>query len=158
MKEIWKPIKNPNYSDIFRVSNFGNVKRIKKFNKWSSGGTKCDILLKPYENHKGYLSVWLIANGARKSVFVHRLVALAFIDNPNNYPQVNHIDGNKKNNCVQNLEWCTSKQNIKHAMDNGLFMANLKTRPVYQFSLDGNLIREWKSGMDASRFLDVKNV
>lgn len=71
-------------------------------------------------NRKGYVKVTLCTNGVTKDFSLHRLVASTFIPNPNNLPQVNHIDGNKLNNNVSNLEWCTSSQNIKHAYDNGI--------------------------------------
>ena len=75
--------------------------------------------LKPAKNHGGYLTVCLSSkNGERKRFYIHRLVAFAFIDNPNNYPQVNHKDENKENNNIDNLEWCTSKYNNNYGTHN----------------------------------------
>lgn len=99
--EIWKEINGyPNY----QISNFGNVKSLKN-NK---------ILKFSLEQYK---RCSLYKEGKRKTFRVHRLVANAFIPNPNNYKTVNHIDGNKYNNCVDNLEWCTLSYNIKHSYD-----------------------------------------
>ena len=106
MVEIWKPIEN--YED-YSISNFGNV--------YSSKRTR---ILKPTNTTKGYIQVHLSKNGKVKNAPIHRLVAKAFIENVDNKPQVNHIDGNKKNNNVTNLEWCTNLENQRHARKIGL--------------------------------------
>lgn len=100
----WKIIKD--FED-YKVSNTGEVFSIKR-NK----------MLKPYEK-KNYLGVYLYQNNIRKFMTIHRLVALAFIDNPNNYPQINHKDENTKNNCVENLEWCSAKYNANYGNHKG---------------------------------------
>ena len=82
--------------------------------------------LKPQKNKNGYLKVRVNIEGKKMSFSIHREVAKAFIPNPENKPQVNHIDGNKGNNCVDNLEWCTNQENVNHAMRNGLWKNNLK--------------------------------
>lgn len=92
-------------------------------NVWSSKSGKMKIL-RSAKNRDGYLRVVLCKNISRKNISVHRLVALAFLPNPNNYPQVNHKNGIKSDNRLENLEWCSSYQNIIHAMNNGL--RNLK--------------------------------
>lgn len=105
MKETWKRFKNTTYS----VSSTGCV-----YNEYSGK------ILKPFPNNNGYLTVDLFHNTVRERVLVHRLVAIAFIPNPENKPFVNHIDGNKQNNCVENLEWCTPSENSIHAIETNL--------------------------------------
>ena len=114
VEEIWKDI--PNYEGVYKVSNLGNVKSFNNRIK-----DKNPIILKQTIDRKnGYLTVSLSKNGKKKIYRVHKLVASIFIDNFNNYPVINHKDGNKLNNCVDNLEWCTYKQNIIHSWKNGL--------------------------------------
>ena len=99
-------------------------------------------IIKPQKNSKGYLRVIL----GKKKYFIHRLVAGKYIPNPNNFPQVNHIDGNKLNNNVNNLEWCTNYQNRQHALKNGLHLkgeqcswAKLKRKDVDYIKENKNL-------------------
>ena len=109
--EKWRKIEGfPSYE----VSNLGNV-RSKGF-IMNNGYFRKGRVLKPYPDPKGYMKVEL--HGQIKKV--HRLVAEAFIPNPENKPQVNHIDGNKQNNCVENLEWVTNAENTQHAWNTGL--------------------------------------
>ena len=111
MKEIWKSLKNiVEHGDNYEVSDLGNVR---------NAVTK--KVLKGVKNHKGYLRVSLMLNGKPKHHFIHKLVALAFIPNPENKAQVNHKKGKEKdNNRVDNLEWATRSENMKHAYDTGL--------------------------------------
>lgn len=107
--EIWKKIKG--YDDYF-VSNKGRIKSCKN---------KKEKILKQSSDSRGqYLLIHLSKNGCCNTKLVHRLVASAFIENPNGYEQVNHKDCNKKNNNLENLEWCTMSYNLKHAYKNGL--------------------------------------
>ena len=107
--EIWKDVVG--YEGYYQVSNFGNIRSVDRviYSDKLHIGTKRKLdgkMLKPYVNAHGYLALTLTKNGKEKSLRVHRLVAEAFIKNPNNYDQINHIDGNKTNNKVENLEWC----------------------------------------------------
>ena len=112
---IWKPVKG--YEELYEVSDTGLVKSCErvvhdsyhKTNKLYGGK-----LLNPTLTEKGYLQVTL-NNKTQKTYGIHRLVAEAFISNPNNYHVVNHIDENKQNNNVENLEWCTQKQNLEYS-------------------------------------------
>lgn len=118
-EEIWKDIEG--YEGIYQVSNLGNVRvldrivnsAIKNNDKVKRKGQ----ILKQY-NKRGYLQVTLTVSNKRKYFNVHRLVAQAFIPNPNNLPQVNHRDENPKNNCVNNLEWCSAKYNANYGTRN----------------------------------------
>ena len=115
MDEIWKEIKG--YEGKYQVSNMGRVRSIPHeiVTQWGKYLTKGKILT-PRVSNTGYLRVHLsITRKTSKTISVHRLVAEAFIDNPFNLPEVNHIDGNKENNSVSNLEWCTGEYNRKHA-------------------------------------------
>jgi len=115
-QEVWKPIGG--YKGIYEISNKGKVKSL-NFNKISGRkGHKTPLnpkILKPFKNPKGYLLVNLHKNGKGKTIQVHRLVGIHFIINPNNKPQINHIDYNKTNNCINNLEWVTNLENRIHS-------------------------------------------
>lgn len=114
MEEQWKDIKG--YEGLYQVSNYGKVKRLehKECNSIQEVRILPERILKQTFNFRGYLKVGLSKDNKTKHVFVHRLVAGAFIDNPNNYPQVNHKDEDKTNNCVDNLEWCTNLYNANY--------------------------------------------
>ena len=106
MDEIWKDIEG--YEGLYQVSNLG---RVKSLNYKRSGREK---ILKPDKSKTGYLYLCLYKNNKRNHCRIHRLVANAFIENPNNYPYINHIDECKSNNNISNLEWCSPKYNINH--------------------------------------------
>ena len=116
MEEIWKDIKG--YEGRYQISNFGRVKSLiyskeKIMNIYN--------FRRDGEKGKGYWRVRLIKNSSYKYFFVHRLVAEAFISNPNNYATVNHINGIKTDNRIDNLEWCSLKENIQKAWETGLY-------------------------------------
>lgn len=145
--EVWKIIDEfPSYM----VSNLGRVKSL------DYNGTKKEKILKPIKQKKGYLKIGLYKNKKYYSRQIHRLVAITFIPNPNNEPQVNHIDGNKENNTVYNLEWCNNQYNQTHAINNGL----RAFKPVIQYSKDGVFIRKWIRATEASKTLciDVSHI
>lgn len=129
--ETWKEIEG--YENHYFVSNLGNVKTN---NHYGSGRT---AILKPAKDFKGYLRVALQKDLKLKTFKVHRLVASAFIKNEFNKPQVNHKDGNKNNNSVENLEWCTNKENAHHAIANGLFYFNTHKESINKLIKKGEL-------------------
>ncbi len=125
--EIWKDIKD--FEGYYQISNLGNVKSLDREMIVNGGIRKyySKSITQSIEKD-GYLTVTLWKNSKSKSFRVHRLVAEAFIENPNNYEIVNHLDGNKQNNTVGNLEWCTIKENTNHAFRTGLRKSGEKHR------------------------------
>ena len=115
--EIWKDIQG--YEGLYRVSSFGNVMSVGN-RDMPNGGLRPIKVLRLQEHRDGYLVARLYKDGKQKTHFVHRLVALAFLDNPNKKEQVNHKNGNKKENYVQNLEWNTRSENLSHAYNKRL--------------------------------------
>ena len=164
-KEIWKDV--PGYEGIYQVSSYGRIKSLKRVIMRKDGKpyTQVEKILKPGTNHKGYLGCSFRKNFVAKPVIVHRLVALAFIDNPNNLPQVNHKDGNKKNNRVENLEWITNYDNMQHSIITGIrnvkkITDNLKkvnSRKVNQYDSNGTFIKTWNSIKDIQMELKIPN-
>ena len=101
-------------------------------------------------SQQDYKFVGLIINGKQKRMRVHRMVALAFIDNPDNKPYVNHINGNRSDNNVENLEWVTPSENTQHAVDTGLFKSG-RARAVVQYNLNGEQMATFESASEAAR-------
>lgn len=161
MEEIWKDIKG--YEEYFEISNIGRVRRKPRIviNKWGTNTYIKEKIISQQISNKGYCKVTLRKkkNTDIKTFFVHRLVATHFIDNPELKQQINHIDGDKTNNGVQNLEFCTQSENIKHAYKTGLINKELKNnkicKPIIQYTLEGEFIREWESIKKASEMLDI---
>ena len=150
MKEIYKPIHG--YESKYMISNLGNVMSLDYQN------IRKPTVLNPVKHHLGYLFVHL---GQNKIKMVHTLVAEAFIPNPEGKKFVNHIDGNKQNNVVSNLEWVTTKENVNHAIRTGLRDPHknnhpkgknvVNSRSVDQYSLSGEFIKRWECVSDAAR-------
>lgn len=116
MKEVWRDVVG--YEGLYEVSNMGRVNSFPKLNN-KNPVYHSKRELKLVKNGDGYYRVSLSRDGCDKRVFVHKLVAQAFIKNPENKPQVNHKDSNIKNNTVGNLEWCTHSENMKHGYKYG---------------------------------------
>lgn len=149
-KEIWKPVKG--YEGLYEVSNLGRVKSLARTCKGRGNGRKPirERILCLEVSSGGYVLVRLSMDGRTKHCLVHRLVAEAFIPNPNNLPQVNHKNENKADNRVENLEWCTEKYNMNY----GECISKIKKnqphkRGVCQYDKDGVLLAEFQSIHDA---------
>lgn len=137
--------RNKNYG----VDEDGNVYSIKKNKK-----------LTPKKNHDGYLRIQLWKNGKCEFVSIHRLVAEEYVANPNNYPIVNHLDGDKQNNHYTNLEWCTQKDNIIHSWKNGFSTPrrnekDKRSKRIDQLTLEGEYITTFPSTMEIERQLGI---
>lgn len=155
MKEIWKDIKG--FEGFYQISNFGRVKSLDRF--VNGNHINCDYqfvkgkMLKLRKNRCGYWVVMLRKNRAFKTVLVHRLVAEAFIPNPNNLPYINHKDENPANSVVTNLEWCTAKYNLEYS-NVAERIQKTKFRKVIQFDMNMNEIRRWNSLKEAAAFIN----
>ena len=123
----------------YEVSNLGKVRNIK------SGR-----IIKPQLTHNGYLVHALCENNKRKNLYLHRIIATAFIDNPGEKPQVNHIDENKLNNDLSNLEWCTERENLIHGTRTKRVAEKLSQK-VIQLDLNDNILNVFKSMGQAER-------
>ena len=167
-KEIWKDIQN--FEGYYKVSNMGRVKSLKRtVRRGNNTLTIKESIMVPTPNSRGYLRVTLSKDGKRKQMFVHRLVMENFVPNSNNYPCINHKDENHINNKLENLEWCTYSYNntyndlhhrkmknynyeernkkVDYKRINEILM-QYRRKIVYQYDLEGNFIKEWKSGAE----------
>lgn len=149
MEEIWKPIKD--FENLYEVSNKG---RVKSLNYRHSGKEK---LIKISLDNLGYMHVGIFKEGKHYCKRVHRLVAEAFIPNPNNYKEINHINEDKTDNRVENLEWCTRKYNVNYGDRNYKMVKNRKgktaRKEVIQYTKEGKIIKKWDSITDVGKEL-----
>ena len=151
--EVFKDIEG--YEGLYRISNLGNVYSIRN-----------NRMIKGRFNTYKYVVVTLSKKGITKEFLVHRLVAQAFMPNPENKPTVNHIDGDKSNNNIKNLEWATYSEQSKHLYKIGLKSKpyqelnpmfkkygklHHKSKPVIQYDLDGNFIKKWENSYEVQR-------
>ena len=145
MDEIWRDIEG--YKGLYQISNKGHVKSL----KWGK-----ERILRPMINTSGYYCIILCNDSVKKAFQLHRLVAQAFIPNLYNKPQVNHLDENKLNNCVDNLEWATAKENINFGTRNER-SGYSRSKPIFQYSKSGEFIREWQGAHEVERVLGIGN-
>lgn len=154
--EIWKEVVG--YDGYYFISNYARLKSIYK--------NKC-IIKYVYAPHHLYCRASMNIKGKKSSVLIHRLVAQAFIPNPENKTTVNHINGIKKDNRIENLEWCTLSENTKHSYDflnrkipnKGKFGAdNKSSKPVIQYDLNMNFVKYWDSAKCAFRELGIRHI
>ncbi len=138
MNEIWREVKG--YEGLYDVSNIGNVRSL----NWRHSGKTRNLFLKTHRD--GYKQVELFKDGKKQMLCVHRIVAEAFLDNPENLPQVNHKNYDRSDNSVANLEWCSASDNCKHEWGNPKRKHRVSTHPkraITQLSLSMIPIREW---------------
>lgn len=156
MSEIWKDIDG--FSGIYQVSSYGRIKSLRdtiyNHRMKKTMTIHREKILRPYKDTKGYLLVDLRYDGKRNTKKVHRLVAQAFIPNPDNLLQVNHKDENKQNNNIDNLEWCSNKYNSTYGTAKKR-MAEKNKKKVIQMDANGNIVCEWDSIGEAAKSLNV---
>ena len=163
--EIWKPIKG--FEGLYEISNTGLVKSLRR-EVPNNGGISIvkEKILKPQKEKNGYLRIGLNKRNKKYMFLIHRLVAESFIPNVNNYAEINHKDGNKSNNNVDNLEWCSRSYNIKHSYINKLRntdinrknakkMIEKNKRKVVQKDLNGNMINIFDSIKEAGELTNI---
>ena len=152
INEIWKDIKD--FEGKYQVSNLGRVKSLYQQNQY--GIYYKETILKPSLHKQGYLKVTLSNRQSKKICFIHRMVAQVFLPNPDNLPEVNHIDEDKQNNCVSNLEWCTAKYNSNYGTKIERHR-KLISKPIIQTTLDGAFIRKIDSASEAEKEFGYKS-
>ena len=141
-EEIWKDIKG--YEGKYQISNMG---RVKSLNYRNTGKEK---IMKPYDNGHGYLKIKLCKDGKVKKYRINRLVALAFLENPNSLPEVNHKNEDKTDNRVENLEWCSRSYNVNYGT-----RTEKTCKPVFSVDKESGLIMWWQSVIEASRQTNI---
>ena len=160
--EIWKSIDG--YEGLYEVSDLGNIKSLERLCK--SRGKRFrptkEMIKKQVPNKQGYMLISLSKNSKCKNFSVHRLVAKAFIPNPNNFPQVNHKDENKANNEVSNLEWCTCAYNNSYGSRMKKIACALKgktinNKAIYCLNKKGKLLYIFNSAIEASKYFNIDN-
>lgn len=152
--EIWKDILG--YENKYKISNLGNIKSL------NYSGHGYEKSLKPSKNKNGYLNIVL----NKKSFYIHRLVCLIFIPNPQSLPQVNHKNGNRTDNRIENLEWVTNKENSTHKIkvlkyvhsEESKLKASINhNKKVIKYDLDDNIICEYNSISEVSKLLNINS-
>lgn len=163
-EEIWRDISG--YEGLYQVSNLGRIKHLPRVVVRSDGRrrTFCEIISKGHLHDTGYYVINLTKNGISKRKLIHRLVAEAFLPNPNHYPVIHHIDANKTNERAENLMWCSYSFNIKHSYEfeghrpsmKGVFgKDNPHSDPIVQISLQGEVLAHFVNTDEAARKLNV---
>lgn len=163
--ETWKDI--PGLEGFYQASSFGRIKSCERIVVCRGGFKKNKERIRKLCYLKGYNVVMTSKEGRMQQYLVHRLVALAFLPNPDKFPDINHKDGNKQNNSLQNLEWCDKVHNMQHAAKSGLLTLTWKgkthskhprSKRITQTDLFGNTLKVWDSGTQAAEALNVRRI
>ena len=152
-EEIWKDIKG--YEGLYMVSNMGRVKSLERTVRNGRGyRIVAERILKAKKNNCGYLQVQLYKEGKDKWYYVHVLVATAFLENPMGYKEINHIDENKQNNCMENLEYCSRSYNVNYGTGSKR-SAEKRSKSVFSVDKESGLIMWWQSASEAGRIMGI---
>lgn len=144
------------YEGMYKINKLGQIQSFKR---------KKMRYLNPFLHNSGYKSVNLTKNGKRRRVLLHRLIAEIFIPNPVKHPVINHIDGNRLNNSITNLEWCTQKHNVKESFRIGRIGSwsgrfeekHNRSKPILQCDKNGSIIKKWSCAIEVQRKLGFKH-
>lgn len=152
--EVWKDIQE--YEGFYQVSSLGRIRSLNRIVRNRLGFTMAKGKVLAGVSRNGYLRVQLFKEGKWKNYPIHRLVAIAFLDNPNSMPEVNHKNENKEDNRVDNLEWCDRKQNCNYGTRTKRLSEKL-SKKVLQLTIDGKLIANFKSTAEVFRVLGFRS-
>ena len=155
--EIWEKVKD--YEGLYEVSSEGRIRSVYR-KVWNPGcncyRTQYSKILKLWTDNKGYKRVSLSKYGKTRGILVHRLVAFAFIPNPDCLPHINHKNEIPSDNRIENLEWCDIKYNNGYG-SHGKHVGESHSKPVLQYTLDGSIIREWPNSRVVEREIGIPN-
>lgn len=158
IEEIWKPIER--LEGYYEISNKGRIRSLDRMVSGCYGSTqlKKGQIMKPIKMPNGYLAQGFYFNGKHRQYYIHRLVAKAFIPNPENLPEINHKDENKENNCIENLEWCSHLYNIRYGNARkkiSVAKRECAIRPVTQKDLNGVILAHYRNASIASEITGI---
>lgn len=158
------------YEGLYQASTFGNIKSLDRYVKTKNNSLRIikGKILKPKVCRSGYFNICLWKDSAKKCFYVHRLIAITFLKNPNNYPQINHIDMDKFNNNVNNLEFCSAKYNVRQTFAMGRPKTNSgcftkgnipqNIQKINQFNSNGKFLKSWNSINEAQTALKIYHI
>ena len=157
--EVWKDIEG--YEKLYQISNYGRVKSLERkvYSNSKFIYTQKEKILIQKTDKLGYKKISLCKNGKNKTFFVHRLVAITFLDNPNNYSCVNHKDENPSNNYLENLEFCSHKYNMNYGTRNERISKRMtKKCNILQIDKEGNIINKWDNIKQIKNELGIQHI